>query len=913
VTLAPEALVEVARRRGPRPPSPYVGLVPFGEADERFFFGRFREIAVVSANLRSSRLTLLYGPSGVGKSSLLQAGVVPALRRDAQRPTADRPFTICSFGSWLDDPARGLEQAAREALEGLAGGRLPEPAATLAGSLRTWTGAAGGTLLVVLDQFEEYFQYHPGEDAGEELTGFAGELARIVDDPALPVHVLISIREDAWSKLDRFEGHVPSLFVNYLRVDHLDLAAARDAIEGPVGAWNRTLLPGEEPYYVEGALVQALLATTAGSALAAAAGEPEGVAAGPGARIEAPFLQLVLERLWEETVADGSHTMELAVLEELGGARRIVENHLLEALDLLGTREQDIASECFRFLVTTSKTKLAQPAADLAEWTRRPERKVTAVLEKLCSSEGGRVLRAVAPGGEGTSYELFHDVLADPVLAWRRRHEAERRRREFRRRLARFGAVAVALCAAFGALAAFAWIEYGHARLLLHEQRDSNHKLETRIRVRTRQQNAAARSARVEAVAVRRLRVVNAGLRDQAAAARTARDTLLDQIHGLRVDNHALAVQIGRLNTENAALATQITGLDRAYASQSNELDSLDTLHGVLVDAAAAVAAQTVSLAAQRKALAAENADLVRKAAALGLHAAVPVATAPSSQTGAATPRPTTALRYTVPGDVAGSDALRREVESLTHRLAVLIQQRAKLADEAGWYRKANALLVQQRDALRREAVELDTERAKLASRNAALRGSRDAAAAEHARLAAQRASSATRNAKQATTIAARRKANGVLQDRANNQGAALAGTQAEIARLTTSNTSLAGSIESGLAKALRGARSTATDPRLAGLLAVSAYRLAPYDPDDPAHPSVYNALWLALDHLDAPAAAKLVAPTAQAAGKVGTTTSAKLAKAICARTSGTISRGDWGTYFPAGAPYAVASASPCG
>jgi hypothetical protein len=914
MTLAPEAALEVARRRGPRPPSPYVGLVPFGEDDARFFFGRFEEVALVGANLRSARLTLLYGPSGVGKTSLLQAGVVPALRRESRRLGTESPFAVCVHRSWLDDPVPALEESARAALQELAGEQpLPPPEETLAESLRAWTDRAG-PLLLVLDQFEEYFQYHPGDGDGDEheLTGFGAELARIVNDPGLAVHVLLALREDAWPRLDRFEGHIPSLFLNYLRVEHLDAAQAREAIEGPVGAWNRTIPPDEEPYYVEGALVKALLAASAGSTLA---GEPEAAGdAWPGSsgRIEAPFLQLALERLWEETVDSGARTMSLATLEKLGGARHIVESHLLEALGRLTLTEQDIASDCFRFLVTSARTKVACPAADLADWTRRPEPKVTGVLDELCSEDGGRILRTVTPAAAGTSYELFHDVLAEPILAWRRRHEAERRRRELHRRLVRFGTVAIGVCAIFAALAAAAWIQRDHANNQLRIQRDSNGLLEGRIRQRLHQQALAARHAKAQALLVVRLRGTNRGLAGQTAQARTARDIVLAENHALRERNHALAASIARLNAQDAALARQVTGLDAEYRSQAGELDSLTALHGLLAGNATAIAAQTAALGAQLKALTAQNDALRRKASALGLHPAAPSASTPPKPAVLPPAAKQTAQQFAVPGDVAGSDSLRPRVESLTHRLAVLVQQRAHLADEAAWYRKANGLLGEQRDTLRKERVLLVAEHDKLEGRKATLKQNRDAAVAEHARLAGQASAGQARNAKQTKALAASRKANGALQDRTNGQVAAFAGTQAQIVALTSENLSLSGLLDARLEKVLRAAAGAGTDPKLGGLLAVEAYRLTPYDPDDAAHPAVYNTLWRALDRLDAAAAAKLIAPSSTPAGKLGTTTSAKLAKALCARAKGTISRSEWASYFPADAPYTPAAAKPC-
>src|SRR5690349_7670749 len=67
--------------------APYVGLSPYKEDDAGRFFGRDTERDLVIANLLTSRLTVLYGPSGVGKSSLLRAGVLPRLRSGDQLPS----------------------------------------------------------------------------------------------------------------------------------------------------------------------------------------------------------------------------------------------------------------------------------------------------------------------------------------------------------------------------------------------------------------------------------------------------------------------------------------------------------------------------------------------------------------------------------------------------------------------------------------------------------------------------------------------------------------------------------------------------------------------------------------------------------------------------------------------------------
>jgi WD40 repeat protein len=456
----------------PRPPdTPYVGLVPYGEDDAAFFFGRDEEKWIVGGNLRASRLTILYGASGVGKTSLLRAGAIHDLRnlaRDNALTKLERtPFAICVFAAWRDDPLPALMETIRGVaaevlgVESLSPWQPGEPAAD---RLRSWTEEVR-TLLVVLDQFEDYFLYHPGED-GENT--FAGEFPAIVNDPNLRVHFLLSIREDALAKLDRFKGRIPRLFANYVRIEHLNRAAARRAIEGPIDEWNRRRSPQEPAYTLEPALVEAVIDATATGALALGVGVRDTTSAAADVqRVEAPFLQIVMERLWRATVDTRAHDLTVSRLDELGGAERIVENHLLEALASLSKSEQAVAAGAFRFLVTSTKTKIAHPASDLAEWTRRPEPEVAAVLEKLCRGESGRILRRIPPpatdNGE-TRYELFHDVLAEPIAAWRADYEQDQRRRATVRRFARVGGALVLLAAVFATLGIWALVQRNEAR-----------------------------------------------------------------------------------------------------------------------------------------------------------------------------------------------------------------------------------------------------------------------------------------------------------------------------------------------------------------------------------------------------------------------------------------------------------------
>src|SRR5467141_1534503 len=101
------------------PDSPYVGLKPYADEDALRFFGREQERKIIAANLKASRLTLLYGASGVGKSSVLRAGVLYHLGQLSRQSLAERGtpgFVAVYFASWREDPLLYLPLRIRESI-----------------------------------------------------------------------------------------------------------------------------------------------------------------------------------------------------------------------------------------------------------------------------------------------------------------------------------------------------------------------------------------------------------------------------------------------------------------------------------------------------------------------------------------------------------------------------------------------------------------------------------------------------------------------------------------------------------------------------------------------------------------------------------------------------------------------------
>jgi WD40 repeat protein len=403
------------------PPSPYKGLAAFAdsELDALFFFGREREIEVITANLIAARLTVLYGPSGVGKTSLLRAGVTRLLRNEGA--------AVGVVANWSGDPIAGVLSTVEREMRRAAPDVSSPPPGAVAELLAGWARRLGGDLYLVLDQFEEYFLYHGADGDAGPLAA----LAEVIRDPGTRVHVLLSVREDALAQLDAFKSQLPGLFGNSLRLDRLDRRAATRAIRGPLERYNELFAEGEA-VEAEDELVEEILDSVEAGRIqlgAAGRGGADDNAAERG-RIEAPFLQLVLERLWEVETERGSARLRLETLRELGGASRIVEDHLEHAMAALSPREKDAAAAMYNHLVTPSGTKIAHRAGDLARYASVDEREAQRVLERLARE---RIVRAGENGSAGAQYEIFHDVLADAVLAWRTRHEADRRLEQERR------------------------------------------------------------------------------------------------------------------------------------------------------------------------------------------------------------------------------------------------------------------------------------------------------------------------------------------------------------------------------------------------------------------------------------------------------------------------------------------------
>ena len=229
-------------------PSSYVGLVPYAEEDAEFFFGCDEAKRIVTGNLRASRPTILTASSGVGKTSLLRAGSgLTSSARSSARTRRDRPRrrsrsarsppggTTRYRRSWRRSAQRASRPSAARSSPAWRPGEPIVPARAPGRNARAPPRRARPVrgLLPLSPRQGRRRHIRRGVTTGRQRAQPTRELRA-------------SIREDALAKLDRFEGRIPALFANYLRVEHLD--------RGPRGRRSRSrslsgtaAAPGAQP------------------------------------------------------------------------------------------------------------------------------------------------------------------------------------------------------------------------------------------------------------------------------------------------------------------------------------------------------------------------------------------------------------------------------------------------------------------------------------------------------------------------------------------------------------------------------------------------------------------------------------------------------------------------------------------
>ncbi len=332
--------------------SPYPGLAAFTEADAELFFGREAEVSRLWRTITTRRLLAVIGPSGVGKTSFLRAGLIPAAPEGWG-------ILICTPG---EAPFAGLARALAPEISD-----DPESVSKLVDFevngpylFTRWRERHERALLIV-DQFEELFTQNPPE----VQAGFAALIGRLARDA--DVHVLLSLRDD---------------FL-YRCHDHFDLLPVFTGLT-PLKA------PGRDN--LRRALVQP--AARLGYSFEDEALVDEMLDAVEGERGALPLLAFAVARLWEKRDRERKLLTRQAYAD-IGGVAGALAHHAEQTLERIGTDRLPVVRDLFRNLVTAEGTRAAR------EWNE--------LLSVFCDSSDesqAAVLSALIDARLLTSYEV---------------------------------------------------------------------------------------------------------------------------------------------------------------------------------------------------------------------------------------------------------------------------------------------------------------------------------------------------------------------------------------------------------------------------------------------------------------------------------------------------------------------------
>ncbi len=409
----------------------YPGAKPFSAEESSIFFGREKEVELLFQRIQGTPLLILYAKSGLGKSSLLNAGLIPKVR-ESQSFT---PFAL-RFGAYESelekvplDNAREVLQQQSDLLEQLYTEKNPSLWYLLKAQQLSNPESKG--VLLIFDQFEELFTY-PKEDIEafarqlsevlysnipdryrdgmakllkEKSDGISKEALKRLHQP-FQLSVVIAIRSDRLALIDRLKPFLPNVLDNTYELSALNIQQAEDAILNPAYENNGFKSP---VFDYEDAAVDHLINFLSEDHKQA---------------IESFQLQILCEHVEQALVIKQGKT--LVRHSDLDDPQTILEDYYMgkieeieNAMDRLAARK--LIEEGLIFEEEERRLNLYEGQIEKSFGVSK------SLLNRLVDTH---LIRAEPSLRGGYTYELAHDTLVAPVLkakAERKQAEAEQK------------------------------------------------------------------------------------------------------------------------------------------------------------------------------------------------------------------------------------------------------------------------------------------------------------------------------------------------------------------------------------------------------------------------------------------------------------------------------------------------------
>jgi hypothetical protein len=379
--------------------APFPGLRAFEAEESLLFYGREAHVADLLERLGDSHFVAVTGTSGSGKSSLVRAGLRPALHRGylVDATSRWRFTTMRPGGSPLDNMALALASCFDASKDELLKS-LRTTSAGLAEAVARAGLGAGESLLIIADQFEELFRFDVSRAQQSDASLFVSQLLEAAEQRETSIYVVTTMRSEFLGRCSEFTGLAEAFNRSQYLVPRLTRDERREAIERPLR------LVGTSP---SPALVQQVL-NDAGD-------DPD----------QLPVLQHVLLRTYREWERSGaSGRIELAHYERVGAIERALDVHGNEILAELSEPAQKTASKLFRSLtvaqggVALRRPRRMQLLYDIAgAATAEARREVDDIIGRFAHPNNSFVMLSSRELTPATVVDITHESL---IRKWKK-------------------------------------------------------------------------------------------------------------------------------------------------------------------------------------------------------------------------------------------------------------------------------------------------------------------------------------------------------------------------------------------------------------------------------------------------------------------------------------------------------------
>lgn len=359
------------RKAADQQQKPYVGLRSFREDENHLFFGREEQVDELAGRLRRSRFLAVLGASGSGKSSLVMAGLLPALHGGYMVEAGShwKVAVIRPGNAPLARLGEGLTRLIRErneneqvvAPEKMVQTILRHSSRGLVDVARNMVLDQHDNLLIVVDQFEELFRFPPRSQGNEEALTFVRLLLNAGSQSRVPTYVIITMRSDFLGDCIRFPGLPEMINDGQYLVPRMSRENFRDAIVSPAAVFFKRISPPLETQLLNDV----------------------------GDRLDQlPILQHALMRTWDHWLEDtgGNGPVLLQHYLAAGGMENALDLHAEEIFTELGTeRLQKVCERVFRTITTKGSDnrgiRRPTPFADICTIAEADPDEVHSVIE----------------------------------------------------------------------------------------------------------------------------------------------------------------------------------------------------------------------------------------------------------------------------------------------------------------------------------------------------------------------------------------------------------------------------------------------------------------------------------------------------------------------------------------------------